>query len=148
MKPPKTNPAKADMAETKIEKFKSNFDIHARLNYPIVIIKMKIAKTKKAMLEKFKSNFDITIGIFALLFFVFFYFSMIVNINPAEGDIPNYEKLTENDLIEYNKKNNSMKQEMKKYFESGQLKTMEANENRVDLNAYYERTKSPFQKSY
>lgn len=109
---------------------------------------MKIAKIKKAILEKFKSNFDIAIGIFALLFFALFYFSMIANINPAESDVPNYEKLIENDLIEYSKKNSSMKKEMKKYFENNQLKTMEQNENRVDLNIYYKRVENPFQKSY
>jgi len=110
---------------------------------------MGLLKNKKNIFIKvINSNLDIMIGISAVLFFVLFFSSVMLNINPTEGDVPSFEKLTENDLIEYNNKNNSIKKEMKKYFESNQLNTMEESKNRVDLNVYYKRLGNPFEKSY
>ncbi|MCK4591812.1 hypothetical protein KAT63_00020 [Candidatus Parcubacteria bacterium] len=102
----------------------------------------------KKILKEIKKKKEIAFEIFIVIIFIFTAVSIFSGINPMEKDIPNYEKLLENNLKEYNSEINKIRNRTEKSLNSSQLDKMKEYEDLLRDDVYKKRKKDPFYKSY
>ena len=106
--------------------------------------KKLIKETKKVINQKI----GLLIKLMTIFIFIFVAFYIFFNIDPSESDIPDYEKLTENNSSEYNRKIKKIKRETEELFENNQLDLMKEEKDLLGGDLQEKRSRDPFYKDY
>ena len=109
---------------------------------------MKIINFSKEILKEVKKRKEIAFEVFIVIIFIFITVSIFSGINPTEKDIPNYEKLLENNLKEYNSEISKIRNKTEENLDSDQLDKMKEYEDLLRDDVYKKRNKDPFYKSF
>ena len=106
--------------------------------------KKLIKETKKVINQKI----GLLIKLMTIFIFISVAFYIFFNIDPSESDIPDYEKLTENNSSEYNREIKKIKRETEELLENNQLDLMKKGEDLLDGDLRERRSRDPFYKDY
>ena len=106
--------------------------------------KKLIKETKKVINQKI----GLLIKSMTIFIFISVAFYIFLNINPLESDIPDYEKLTENNSNEYNREIRKINRETEELLKNNQLDLMKKGEDLLDGDLQEKRSRDPFYKDY
>ena len=106
--------------------------------------KKLIKETKKVINQKI----GLLVKLMTILVFILISIYIFLNIDPVESDIPDYERLTENNSNEYNREIKKIKRETEELLKNNQLDLMEKGEDFLSGDFYKKRNRDPFYKIY
>ncbi|MCK5475658.1 MAG: hypothetical protein KAI71_03700 [Candidatus Pacebacteria bacterium] len=113
---------------------------------------MKKNNFDKKLIKETRKVIDQQIGLViklvTILVFMLVAIYIFFNIDPVESDIPDYERLTENNSSEYNREIKRIKRETEELLKNNQLDIMEEGESFLSGDFYEKRNKDPFYKIY
>jgi len=102
----------------------------------------------KIIIKKIKRKKIFAINFLVLIVFISVAIYSFVIVSPVEQDIPDYNKLIENNISVYDNKINKNRNVIERLLENSQVDEIVIYENLIKENIYKKREKDPFTKSY